>query len=276
MALTTLLAFHSADEPLDRVKPVIAMASDMGVHLNLVVFGVLVAIPTAAYPGMPITLTAEDYRQSAHEAEQRARTLETMVAESNVSARIMVDCVDRGMIGRTMSRHALCADVTIFPNGSVPKQDLVTQAFNGVLFDANRPVLILGDGDNSLVKVKKVLIAWNGEPAAASAIHNSLSLFDETVDLHIVSVQHTNETSGKPVDEEMQRFLERHGKKVTMESLDDQPDAVANLLLTRADEIGADMLVMGAYGHSRLREWLLGGTTRTLLSKTKLPVFMAH
>ena len=268
--------FHSTDEPIDNVKPVIALAGSMGVHLNLIVFGVLVPIPTATYPGIPDMLTADEFRHKAELAEQRAKTLEVLVGDANVSATIMVECIDRGMIGRTMSRHALCADISVFPHGGIPQNDLATDAFNGVLFDAARPVVVLGAGDRALPELKTALMAWNHEPEAAVAIHDSLSLLDDTVDIHIVQVHHEGEAARKPADPEMQRFLERHGKKVTMHDLQGPPGDVADLLLRQANQVGADIIVMGAYGHSRLRQWLLGGTTRDLLSKTEIPVFMAH
>ena len=276
MAITTLLAFHSTDEPLDNVKPVLALADGMGAHLNLVIFGVLVPIPTATYPGIPDMLTADEFRHTADHAEQRAKTVEVLVEDANVSATIMVECVDRGMIGRTMSRHALCADITVFPNGGVPRHDLATDAFNGVLFDAARPVVVLGAGNKPLSGPNTALLAWNHEPEAAAAIHGSLSLLENTTDIHIVQVRHEGDATHKQADQEMQRFLERHGKKVTLHDLQAQPGDVADILLRQANQIGADIIVMGAYGHSRLRQWLLGGTTRDLLSKTQLPVFMAH
>ena len=276
MALTTLLAFQSADSPLDRAKLVISMADEMGVHLNLVVFGIMVPVPMAAYPGIPVAVTAEDFEQTAEGAQQRARTLETLIAEAGVSANITVECVDRGMVGRTMSRHALCADVTVFPNGSVPGDDLATQAFNGVLFDADRPVLCLGAKDRPLTGHSKALMAWNGEPEAAAAIHCSLPLLGSVTDLHIVTVRHPDGPAPQVADEEMLRFLERHGKSVTTSSLQAGSGAVADTLLNCAGQVGADIVVMGAYGHSRLREWLLGGTTRQLLSRSELPVLMAH
>ena len=276
MALKTLLAFQSADSPLDRAKSLITMAGEMGVHLNLVVFGIMVPVPTAAYPGVPVAVTAEDFKQTAENAEQRARTLETLVAEAGISANIMVECVDRGLVGRTMSRHALCADVTVFPNGSVPDHDLATQAFNGVLFDADRPVLCLGAHNTPLTGLNKALMAWNGEPESAAAIHCSLPLIDSVTDVHVVTVRHPNEQAPQVDDEEMLRFLERHGKSVTTSSLRAGSDAVADTLLNCAEQVAADIIVMGAYGHSRLREWLLGGTTRQVLSRSELPVLMAH
>ncbi|MCP4315166.1 MAG: universal stress protein [Hyphomicrobiales bacterium] len=276
MAITTLLAFHSTDEPLGNVKPVIELAGEMGAHLNLVVFGVLVPVYPSAYPGVPDFVSADIYKEAAEKAEQQAGTVDALIQESNVSTSIMVECVDRGMIGRTMSGHALCADVTVFANDTVPDHDLATGAFNGVLFDAARPVLILGAQNKPLPELKTALMAWNGEPEAASAIHHSLLLLENTPDVNLVHVQHDDPSSHKRAEQEMQRFLERHEKDVKVDSLQAKPADVADVLLKHAQEINAGIIVMGAYGHSRLREWLLGGTTRDLLSKTKLPVFMAH
>ncbi|MEM6461201.1 MAG: universal stress protein [Pseudomonadota bacterium] len=276
MPVTTLLAFNSTDEPLAQVRQIIALAGEMDAHLNLVVFGVLVPIPTASYPGIPDVFSADAYKNAAQAAEQRAKSLEALVRESRTSASIMVECIDRGMIGRTISRHALCADVTVFPNGSIPLHDLATDAFNGVLFDASQPVLILGAGDKPLPQLDRALMAWNGEPEAASAIHNSLSLLEKTSNINVVRVRH----DGTPIDDEgtaeMERFLARHAKSVSVDVIEAGPGDVADVLLEHAGKINADIIVMGAYGHSRLRQWLLGGTTRDLLSRTQLPVFMSH
>ncbi|MCP4316369.1 MAG: universal stress protein [Hyphomicrobiales bacterium] len=276
MAITTILAFHSTDEPVDNIKPVISLAGEMGAHLNLVVFGVLVPITTTTFHSAPDFFSSNEYKNTAERAEQRVKTVEALVEGRRFSASIMAECVDRGMIGRTMSRHALCADVTVFPYGSIPYHDLATEAFNGVLFDASRPVLVLGAGDKPFSELKKALIAWNGEPEAAAAIHHSLLLLESTSDVHIVHVQHDGSSSLKRAEEEMQRFLVQHGKEVSVDHLKAQPGDVADALLKHAKDTNVDIIVMGAYGHSRLREWLLGGTTRDLLLNRTLPVFLAH
>ncbi|WP_419909880.1 universal stress protein [Hoeflea sp.] len=276
MAITTLLAIHSTDDQTDDLKPLMAMAEMMGAHLNLVVFGVLDTIPTATYPGMPPAYLVDEHNRVMKNAEQRANTVQALVEDANLSASVMVECVDRGIVGQTISRHALCADLTVFPHGSVPQQLLLTDAFNGVLFDADRPVLVLGEGDRPVAKPGRALMAWNGEPEAAAAIHQSLMLLEDTKNVHLVSVGEGDSALQTALQDEMSQFLKRHGMEVSVDRLDGSPSEVGDLLLAHASDKDADIIVMGAYGHSRLREWLLGGTTRDLLARTRKAVFMAH
>ena len=276
MAITTLLAIHSTDDKTDDLKPLMALAEMMGAHLNLVVFGVLDTIPTATYPGMPGADLVDEHNRVMKNAEQRANTVQALIEDANLSASVMVECVDRGIIGRTISRHALCADLTVFPHGSVPQQALLTDAFNGVLFDADRPVLVLGEGDQPLAKPGRALMAWNGEPEAAAAIHQSLMFLEDTKNVRLVTIGEGASTAQTALQDEMSQFLARHDMEVSVDRLDGAPSEVADLLLAHASDKDADVIVMGAYGHSRLREWLLGGTTRDLLARTSKAVFMAH
>ncbi len=276
MAITTLLAVHSTEEPIENVDAIIALSGDIGAHLNLVVFGTMQTIPTAAYGGMPDYYLTDEHDSVIRNAKERAAEVEKRIQAAYLSASVLVECIDVGMIGPTMSRHALYADVTIFANGSVPASDHPTRAFNGILFDSGQPVIILGAGEKPLPKARRILMAWNGEPEAAKAIHRSLPLLQSAQDVHVVLVDPDYTRSGANPGDDMAAFLTRHSLKVTVDQLPSGGREIADVLLQHAVDKNADMIVMGAYGHSRLREWLLGGTTRDLLAKTKLPVLMVH
>ncbi|MEX3007235.1 universal stress protein [Hoeflea sp. TYP-13] len=276
MAITTLLAVHSADETIGSVKPILSLAGKMGAHLNLVVFGALKTVPATSYPGLPDDYFAEEHERTVKQTHARAESVKALIQEEYVSASILVECIDRGMIGRTMSRHALYADITIFPNQSVPENELMTDAFNGILFDSGMPVLTLGAEDAPLPEPKRILMAWNGEPEAAKAFHHSLPLLDAAEDIHVVIVDPTGYAPRANPGDDMAAFITRHGRKVTVDTLASAGREVADVLLQHALDKDADLIVMGAYGHTRLREWLLGGTTREMLSKSRLPVLMAH
>ncbi|WP_169054253.1 universal stress protein [Nitratireductor sp. XY-223] len=276
MSITTLLAIHSTDDQTDNLKPVMALAEKLGAHLNLVVFGVLDTIPTATYPGIPAAYLSDEHNRVMEKAQQRANTVQALIEDANLSASVLVESVDRGIVGRTMSRHALCADLTVFPHGSIPRQALLTDAFNGVLFEADRPVLVLGEGDEPLAGPSRALMAWNGEPEAAAAIHQSLMLLEGTNNVHLVTVGEVEAASQGGLEDEMSLFLARHDKEVSVDRVEGSASEVADLLLAHASDKDADIIVMGAYGHSRLREWLLGGTTRDLLARTRHAVLMAH
>jgi nucleotide-binding universal stress UspA family protein len=275
MAITTLLAVHSIDAPIGSVNPVIELCGDIGAHLNLVVFGVMQTIPTATYGGMPDYYLTDEHDRIIREARERAAAVEKLIQEAYLSASVLVECVDAGMIGRTMSKHALYADVTIFPNGSIPEHEFSTDAFNGILFNSGQPVIVLGAGEKPLPTAKRVIMAWNGEPEAAKAVHRSLPLLQSAQDVHVVIIDPSGNSGANPGDD-LAAFLTRHGLKVTVDQLPSAGKEVAEVLLQHAMDKDADLIVMGAYGHSRLREWLLGGTTRDLLTKAKLPVLMVH
>jgi len=276
MAITTLLAVHAIDEPIETINPIIELCGDLGAHLNLVVFGVMQTIPTASYGGMPDYYLTDEHDRIVREVRERTAAVEAMIQEAYLSASVLVECIDAGMIGRTMSKHALYADVTIFRNGSVPGSTFPTQAFNGVLFDSGQPVIALGAGDKPLPVVKRVIMAWNGEPEAARAIHCSLPLLQSVQDVHVVMIDPETTKAGSNPGDDMAAFLTRHGLKVTVDRLSSGGREIGDVLLKHAEDTDADLIVMGAYGHSRLREWLLGGTTRDLLAKAKLPVLMVH
>lgn len=276
MAITTLLAAHAVDEPIENIKPIIELAGDLGAHLNVVVFGIMKSMPTAVYGGLPDFYLSEMHDRAVQETNQRAARIEEMLQETYLSASVLAEYIDRGVVANTMSRHALYADVVVFANGVIPEQEEATDAFNGMLFESGRPILILGAGEKSPLPIRRVVMAWNSEPEAAKAIHHSLSLLHDAQEVSLVLVDPDGSTSGPNPGDDMAAFLTRHSLKVTVDQLPSAGRDISQVLLQHAIDKDADLIVMGGYGHSRLREWLLGGTTRDLLVNAKHPVLMAH
>ncbi len=276
MAVTTLLAVHSVDEPIENINPVIALAADLGAHLNVVAFGIMKSMPTAMYGGLPDFYLSETYDRAVRDTNQRAAKIESMLQETYLSASVLAEYIDRGLIAKTMSRHALYTDFVVFANGVVPGNEAATDAFNGILFESGRPILILGSGGTSPLPIKRVVMAWNGEPEAAKAIHQSLPLLHDSQDVHLVLIDPPGNASGPSPGDDMAAFLTRHSLNVTVDPIPSAGKDVSEALLQHAVDTNADLIVMGGYGHSRLREWLLGGTTRDLLSNANLSLLMSH
>lgn len=120
-----------------------------------------------------------------------------------------------------------------------------------------------------------MLIGWDGSREAARAVCDAMPLLAAaavvTVDAEPSRTEH-----GEIPGADIALHLARHGVKATVERTVSAGIDVGNVLLSRASDVGADLLVMGAYAHSRVRELILGGTTRTVLETMTLPVFMAH
>ena len=125
---------------------------------------------------------------------------------------------------------------------------------------------------------RRVLVAWNASRAATRAVNDAMPLLAgaETVTVLCVDPDEDRRAHGEVPGMDIAVHLARHGVKARVETTMSGGIGVGNTLLSRASDIGADLLVMGAYGHARVRELLLGGATRTILESMTLPVLMAH
>jgi len=141
-----------------------------------------------------------------------------------------------------------------------------------------RPVLVVPYAFERRPIGQRVLIAWNASREAARAVSDALPLLKRAGHVHVVTFQPeiSRDAHGAEPGADIALFLTRHGVKVTVSRYDAPDVDIGNQLLSRAFDLSADLIVMGAWGHSRLRELVLGGVTRTLLESMTVPVLMAH
>lgn len=274
--MKTLLAIHQVDEELDDLKNIITLAKSAGAHLNIVVLGVVRIAAIAAAPGAPDFYYSETNLEVIEAGKERVKELNALVAKENLSVTISLECHDPAQIEQTILRHSMFCDATIFQNQTVLTNDLRTRAFNGALFDTGTSVIVLGAQSNGLPAAKNIMFAWNGEPQAAKAVHQSLNWIERPAEARVVMVDPDEYSLGPNPGDDLAAYLARKDLSVTVDRLPGGRRNISEVLLEHATDIKADLLVMGAYGHSRLREWFLGGTTRNMLMNAKLPVLMAH
>jgi nucleotide-binding universal stress UspA family protein len=125
---------------------------------------------------------------------------------------------------------------------------------------------------------RKVLIAWNAGREAARAVVDALPLLARASTVHVVSFnpEKGGADHGAVPGADIAQFLVRHGIKVVVHRQNNGGVDVGNQILSRAADLEIDLIVMGAYGHARMREMVLGGVTRTLLETMTVPVLMSH
>jgi nucleotide-binding universal stress UspA family protein len=141
-----------------------------------------------------------------------------------------------------------------------------------------RPVLVVPYAFERRPIGHRVLIAWNSSREAARAVSDAMPLLRRASHVHVVAFQPeiSRDAHGAEPGADIALYLTRHGVKVTVSRYDAPDVDIGNQLLSRAFDLSADLIVMGAWGHSRLRELVLGGVTRTLLESMTVPVLMAH
>jgi len=121
-------------------------------------------------------------------------------------------------------------------------------------------------------------VGWNAEREAVRAVADALPLLvrAEVVEVLVVDPEGRRSAHGQEPGADIARYLARHGVHVEVRRLSSGSEDVGHLLLSHAAVFGADLVVMGAYGHSHLNEWIFGGVTRTALREAGLPVLMSR
>jgi nucleotide-binding universal stress UspA family protein len=280
MALKDILIHvDGADEKRPCIDFAIALAAAQQAHLICIAFAPTTLLPLYGAPDVGFTAVGdalEDVKKQAHAALAHCK-----------------DCAEKAGIGFAVhlvqgvpdefpQNFANCArhlDVTIIcqPRDSDP---LVGQyaLIERCLFGSGRPVLIYPAGGASSHAPKTIVAAWDGSAEAARAINDAMAFLKAAgrVYLLVGETRDTAEIESEASPLRMLDHLKRHGVPVELVRVKIDDNGVGKVLLGKAMELGADMIVMGAFHHSRWREFVLGGATLTILQDAKVPIFMAR
>jgi len=259
-----------------RLDIAVELASAFGAHLACLYAAKSEPIPSAA-------MEARDFL-----VEVRQR----MWAESTQAARQAYDeCLRRTGFDRAewrtseadaldaMVLHARYADLVVIGQQNPEWPGSVDQDFERALpIAAARPVLVVPYAFERRPVGRRVLVAWNASREAARAVSEALPLLKRAKQVDVVAFEpgKSGAAHGAEPGADIALYLARHGVKVTVARVEAPDMDVGNQLLSRAFDLSTDLIVMGAWGHSRLRELVLGGVTRTLLESMTVPVLMAH
>ena len=223
----------------------------------------------------PALVTHIDYLRG--EAERALLQYEEIVAQMGVSSweRRLIDDEPAG--GLTL--EARYADLAVV--GQIDTDEvlpgLMIDFVEYVVMNAGRPVLVVPHAGTFIQLGKKVLLAWDGSMEASRAITGAMPFLHHAQDVNVVifNAEQQVDLHGEQPGADIALYLTRHGVKVNVLQQTTEHDTGTALLSLSAD-ISADLMVMGCYAHSRFREILLGGASRTVLESMTLPVLMVH
>jgi nucleotide-binding universal stress UspA family protein len=256
----------------------IDLARREGGHLDVLCLGIDPTQPDFYYAGA----NAVAIQTSLAEASARASSLEKSVKErldgSSVSWAAYAVTAQMPGLAQVIAHNLRLSDIAVLPRpygeGRGHEHEAIVEA---VLFDTGIPVLVVPDGGVLANPIESVVIAWNESSEALTAVRAALPLLKAADEVNITIIDpppHAPDRSDP--GGALSQMLSRHGVKadvsVLAKTLPRVSDVIARQLLDR----DADLLVMGAYGHSRIRESILGGATRNMLQIAEVPVLMAH
>jgi len=250
-------------------------------HLNVLCLGIDRIQPGLYYAGASPAILADGIqaaRQAARTAEEEART---MLEGADFNWSLQTTVVQISGIAFSVGTAARYNDLVILPRpygtGLGEEAGLVLEA---ALFDGRAPVLVCPpeyEVKPADLPGHRILIAWNQSTEALAAIRGALPLIrsSEAVEIAIIDPpEHEGDRADPGV--ELSRMLARHGANVTVNLVPRTVTRTAEQIQILARDFGADLIVMGAYGHSRFRESILGGATRDMLEDVEIPVLMGH
>ncbi len=183
-----------------------------------------------------------------------------------------------GPVQRTIAAYARLYDIIalgIHETTPEYRQSHIEIYPDRIALDSGRPVIIFPSGNDSKVSGRRVVVAWDGGRAAARALADAMGILGKDDRIEIVSVGRAPLARSLP-GFDVCKVLERHGFSVTLTELPRGRDSVAETLIKHCEAVAANLLVMGAYDHSPLREGLIGGVTQDIAIKTRIPVLMSH
>jgi nucleotide-binding universal stress UspA family protein len=276
MGLKDLLV-HVDNDPAcsSRVDVAVALAAKHDAHLTG-----LHATGSPRLPGyveieLPPSLREETRRhlqELAREAEERFRE---RTRQRGILSEWRLDTSD--IVG-AIRLHARYADLTVVGQGIDLQGAPHDLAFlpEELALGVGRPVLVVPRYGTFETVGERVLVAWNGSREATRAVHDALPLLKRAAKVTVLSIDPEHDSGSRVPSADITLHLARHGVAAEADSTVGLDIAVGDVLLSRAADLGADLIVMGAYGHSRVREMVLGGATRSMLQHMTVPVLMSH
>jgi Universal stress protein UspA and related nucleotide-binding proteins len=275
-SIVTFLAGES--ELATTLPPAIRLAAGHEAHLTAYLLGVDMTPAGGFYMGASPILLQETLERAQVEAEalqERARRLlEGHALRWGAESAVVQFGGLPGLVGLRARFSDLVVQSAPYAEGSTATQEAVIEA---ALFEGQAPVLVLPKGGMGPAFGDRIMIAWNQSNEALSAVRKALPMLQAADSVQVVVVNppvHSPERSDP--GGLLTQMLARHGVRAEVSVLAKTMPRVSDVLLRHMEDIDASVLVMGAYGHSRLREAILGGATRNLLENATRAIFLAH
>jgi nucleotide-binding universal stress UspA family protein len=262
-----------------------AITAAGGGHVAGLMFGFMSPYPTTVYMEATPDIWLAEQRRAAEEADATEKRLKARLAFSAMGTELRRKDVMGGEAGSILAIHGRYADAVVIgwtrkggkKDGNRDGTEFERDLFRDVLFESGRPVILVPEAYKAKESPRRILVAWSPEREATRAVHDALPLL-QGADLVtiLVVVEGSNVNGEEDAGADIARHLARHDVKTEVKHAPSGGRTAQAVVADEARYLGADLIVMGGYGHSRLRQWIFGGVTRDMMDDLKTPVLMAH
>jgi nucleotide-binding universal stress UspA family protein len=214
---------------------------------------------------------AQEERRSLTQGREALAEFTERAKEAGVFQDAVLEHTDLYLVGEHLTGRARTRDLCIVSlDGSGQRGDVA----QSVIFGSGRPVLVLGDCRPP--SLNTVVLAWDGSRSAARAMGDAMPALARAGSVRVVTIVNEKAAATHGLGREVLRHLSAHGVKAVAEEIDAAGRPIGQVFEDYLEAHNADLLVMGAYGHSRLREFVLGGATEHMMRAIAAPVLVSH
>lgn len=280
---TLLVVLGKSAQPVD-LEPLSVSARERNLHLVVVILGAMPPIPVYTYGlgeygayALPDGWQVDVEKTNAELEELRA-SISQYLAKQGASADVRVISGEESALPNALAHSALTCDLILLGDDLRDDERLFGNVVRATLFHAPAGVMINAMKSVSALQPTSVFVAWKAALASARAIHAALPILRASGEVTVAMFDPvtTRLRDGENNGSDVAAWLNHQGCNVTVQPYPSGGAEIGTVMTKRARETGADLIVMGAYDHSRLREVIFGGTTRTLIEQRDCPVLLCH
>ncbi|MET3649179.1 universal stress protein [Phyllobacterium ifriqiyense] len=260
------------------LQSAISLCNENQARLLVLVLAFASPPPIGDYASTISDVWLEERTREIHKLKKRAATIAKLVETAGVSASVQSEYLEFASAVDEIGRRGRCSDLTLIGSEALKSSVLKTKIIEGALFESARPLLIVPEGCIPTLTPKRILVAWDSRAEAARAMREALDMLVGADEVHITIVDPDTSSSmnGPEPGADVGAYLAHHGAKVTVDRLPSGGAEIADVLKQHAVDTAADLIVMGGYGHSRLRERVFGGVTKSMIDDPTISILMAR
>jgi nucleotide-binding universal stress UspA family protein len=266
------------------VARAVRMAAAVSDRVSAIACGVIPMVPRGILGNSVLGLSAmvgEEKHKSAQDVQRLLAQFSEQVAKAGLG---LGECISEMRpspeVPGVLADHARLFDLTIMPlpeEGHVARLDAQWYV-EDILFGSGHPTIIVPESAaaDGPITLDRIIVAWDKSPTAARAIADAIPVLRLARNVHIVTVAGDKHIASERSGDELARHLALQGIKVVVEVFDADGRGAGDVLRYAARVHDADLVVMGAYGRSRMMEFILGGATKAMLTRPPTALFMSH
>ena len=278
MQVKTILFPIHMKQSENEIVEALNLCHKLDAHLSVLLFGQTPPVPLVS----DAVVLSENWGVLTEDAKinlgKRVKQLEMLTVETGVSADVRGVLINDALMGDAVAEQALYSDLVMITRSFLSGPEFAEKIAAAMLLTSGKPILVGESHQLPAINATKVIIAWDGEKPSSRSISEAIPILKNADEVEILLVDPiaTEQEDGEAPGLDLGTYLSRHGIKLTVNVVASGGKPIADVIKDRAQYMGAELIVMGGFGHSRFRQKLFGGTTTRMMTDCEFPMLMTH